>query len=85
MGELMNKILRKTTTAIALLASLIALPTMADQEQMDKKALADKAAKELANPNTALASLNFKFQYYGGYEDGGSSSTVLFQPQCHSR
>ncbi|GAM57584.1 possible neuromedin U precursor [Vibrio ishigakensis] len=76
----MNKILRKTTTAIALLASLIALPTMADQEQMDKKALADKAAKELANPNTALASLNFKFQYYGGYDDGGSSSTVLFQP-----
>lgn len=77
----MNNILRKTSIAIALLTSLAALPTMAaDQEQLDNKALADKAAKELANPNTALASLNFKFQYYGGYEDGGSSSTILFQP-----
>ena len=46
---------------------------------------ADKAAKELANPNTALASLNFKFQYrtfegdFSGADDK-TSKTLLFQP-----
>ena len=46
---------------------------------------ADEIAKKLANPNTPLASLNFKFQYRS-FEgdlpeaDDQSSSMVLFQP-----
>ena len=46
---------------------------------------AEAAAKELANPNTALASLNFKFQFRGftgdvtGADDQ-SGSLILFQP-----
>jgi len=53
--------------------------------QAEKQLSADEAAKELANPNTALASLNFKFQYrtFEGNLAGASnqnSSLVLFQP-----
>nr|WP_238322145.1 hypothetical protein [Vibrio mexicanus] len=46
----------------------------------EDKALAEKAAKELANPNTAYASLNLKLQYNGGYENGGNNFTAVFQP-----
>ncbi|GAL09392.1 possible neuromedin U precursor [Vibrio astriarenae] len=46
----------------------------------DNQVTAEKAAQELANPNTAYASLNFKFQYNGDYEDGGSSFVSVFQP-----
>ncbi|WP_172379618.1 MULTISPECIES: hypothetical protein [Vibrio] len=40
----------------------------------------EAAARELANPNTAYASLNFKFQNFSGYESGGSSFNTTFQP-----
>lgn len=46
----------------------------------DDNALAEKAAKELANPNTAYASLNLKLQYNDGYDQGGSNFTTVFQP-----
>ncbi|WP_261817051.1 hypothetical protein [Vibrio gallicus] len=46
----------------------------------DDKSLAEEAAKELANPNTAYASLNLKLQYNGGYQHGGNSTTTVFQP-----
>ncbi|PMG82095.1 hypothetical protein BCU83_08205 [Vibrio breoganii] len=72
--------IKKAATTVALLSTLFALPVLSSEQDTDKKALADEAAKELANPNTALASLNFKFQYYSGYEGGGDSSTILFQP-----
>ena len=46
---------------------------------------ADKIARELANPNTPMATLNFKFQfrsYEGNLPDADDqfSSTLLFQP-----
>lgn len=41
---------------------------------------ADQAAKELANPNTAYASLNLKLQYSGGYDGGGDNFTTVLQP-----
>ncbi|MFM2644056.1 hypothetical protein AAFX33_23180 [Vibrio chagasii] len=41
---------------------------------------AEQAAKELANPNTAYASLNLKLQYSGGYEGGGDSFATVLQP-----
>ena len=49
------------------------------------KPSADEIAKKLANPNTPLASLTFRYQYrtYTGdlpKADGQSSSTLLFQP-----
>lgn len=52
----------------------------------EEKALtAEEAAKELANPNTPLASFNFKnqFRLFDGdlpNADGQSSYTMLFQP-----
>ncbi|MGY3571638.1 hypothetical protein [Vibrio paucivorans] len=60
--------------------TLLASPVWAESEVINDKSLAEKAAKELANPNTAYASLNFKFQYNGGYKDGGSNFTTVFQP-----
>lgn len=41
---------------------------------------ADQAAKELANPNTAYASLNLKLQYSSGYDGGGDSFSTVLQP-----
>lgn len=41
---------------------------------------AEQAAKELANPNTAYASLNLKLQYSGGYDGGGDSFAKVLQP-----
>jgi len=51
----------------------------------EKKPTAEEIAKELANPNTPLASLNFKFQYrtFEGNLNGAnnqSGTTILFQP-----
>lgn len=48
--------------------------------KVDKETAAEKAAKELANPNTVYATMTFKLQYSGGFEDGGSNATTLFQP-----
>ena len=50
------------------------------EDDVKEQSLAEKAAKELANPNTAYASLNIKLQHNGGYDGGGSSSTMVFQP-----
>ncbi|MCG9630436.1 hypothetical protein L1D60_06425 [Vibrio sp. Isolate30] len=41
---------------------------------------AEQAAKELANPNTAYASLNLKLQYSAGYDGGGDSFATVLQP-----
>lgn len=49
-------------------------------EDTSNQSVAEKAAKELANPNTAYASLNFKIQHYSGYKNGGSSFNTTFQP-----
>ncbi|MGF1719171.1 transporter [Vibrio kyushuensis] len=65
----------------ALSTGLLALPsTSMAQDAKTNEDIAAEAAKELANPNTALAALNFKFQYNSGYEQGGDSFTTLFQP-----
>ncbi|TRX55708.1 hypothetical protein [Thalassomonas sp. M1454] len=45
----------------------------------DKGASADEAAKELANPNTAFASLAFKNQFKS-FEDDTELTQTLFQP-----
>ncbi len=64
-------------------ALLLTAPTMAKTLDTDTsnnaQSTAEQAAKELANPNTAYASLNFKFQH-SSYENGGSSLTTTFQP-----
>jgi hypothetical protein len=62
---------------------LFSLSTIAVAEE--KQRSAEEIAKELANPNTPLASLNFKFQYrtFEGNLPGANSesgTTVLFQP-----
>lgn len=51
----------------------------------DEESSADEAARELANPNTALASLTFKNQFRffeGDLPNAGDqwSYTMLFQP-----
>ncbi len=61
------------------LSVFVASHVMAAGDNQDK-ALAEKAAKELANPNTAYASLNLKLQYNGGYENRGNNFTTVFQP-----
>lgn len=71
-----------TIKKIALIVMVVffSLPSIAEDTMS-----ADKAAKELANPNTALASLNFKFQYRsfkGDLPDAGDQdgTMILFQP-----
>ncbi|MCE2570263.1 hypothetical protein [Motilimonas eburnea] len=46
----------------------------------DNKSNQAEVAKELANPNTAFASLNIKLQYNDGYQGGGDNFTTVFQP-----
>ncbi|MGF1752777.1 transporter [Vibrio makurazakiensis] len=78
-----NKTLSLKLACIALSAGLLTFPSLSvaqDLENKSDKDIAAEAAKELANPNTALAALNFKFQYNSGYEQGGDSFTTLFQP-----
>ena len=67
-----------------LIAASLAFTALAE-EQGNAASAADKAAKELANPNTALASLNFKFQYttFEGdlpKADDQTRNMILFQP-----
>lgn len=62
-----------------LTAALVSVQVMAN-EGTSNQSVAEKAAKELANPNTAYASLNLKIQHYSGYENGGSSFSTTFQP-----
>ena len=67
-----------------LLPGLLLLSGMAAQAQ-EKGKTADEIAKELANPNTPLASLNFKLQlrqFEGDLSDADNQNgtTLLFQP-----
>ncbi len=69
---------------VRLLSSLFLLISLSAQAQ-EKQKSAEEIAKELANPNTALATLNFKLQFRGfeGNLPGANSqsgTTVLFQP-----
>jgi len=79
--------------AIALATGSVGVPAWADADERDQlprdagsKALsAEEAAKELANPNTPLATLNFTYQirrYDGDLPDadGQVGQTLLFQP-----
>jgi hypothetical protein len=66
------------------LAACLIFSTSAMAEEKPAK-FADEIARELANPNTPLASLNFKFQYrtYEGdlpTADDQDGTTLLFQP-----
>ena len=67
-----------------MLSSLFFLIAFSAQAQ-EKQKSAEEIAKELANPNTALATLNFKLQFRGfeGNLPGANSQSgtmVLFQP-----
>lgn len=77
----------KNLTAIAL-SMLLAFPVLAETTaaqlpapvKEDSKAMsADEIAKELSNPATSLASLNFNFETHAG-EDGFQKQVVSFQP-----
>jgi hypothetical protein len=67
-----------------LLIGLVFLSGMTAQAQ-DKEKTADEIARELANPNTPLATLNFKLQFRqfkGDLADADNQdgTTLLFQP-----
>lgn len=67
-----------------IMAGLLLTSTVAIANE-ESNQTAEKAAKELANPNTAYASLNLKLQYSGGY-DGGEGIALLQSSsrRCHS-
>jgi hypothetical protein len=72
-------------TSAFLLSGAIAGLASATALAQEKQPSSEEIAKELANPNTPLASLNFKFQYRtfeGDLPDADdqSGTTVLFQP-----
>ncbi len=72
----------KIRVTVMLLSSIILLIPLTVQAQ---EKTADEIAKELANPNTPLATLNFKLQFRG-FEgslpdaNNQSGTTILFQP-----
>ncbi len=73
----------KQLLVIALLTTLIASTGLAQESGGGTSA--EDVAQSLANPNTPLASLNFKLQYrtYEGdlpNADDQDSTTLLFQP-----
>jgi len=80
----------KSLGSIALLSSMIAMPIPAEentQPVLEKQTnlSASDVAKELANPNTTLGTLNFNFDYisYDGDlpgANGTNSKTMSFQP-----
>jgi hypothetical protein len=81
----------KKLSILAGLVSLASCPLYAQdsprviEEQADQVKSADELAKELANPNTPLASLNFKnqFRWFEGNlpgADGEFGYTILAQP-----
>jgi len=68
---------------VVLCAGVLALDLAAAQETNERSD--EEIARELANPNTALASVKFKFQhriYKGDLPDvdGEDSTILLFQP-----
>jgi len=79
----MQKII--TASALIWLATSTSLVAFAAEQEASAKLSADEIAKSLADPNTPLATLNFKLQYrtYEGDLPGAddqSSTTLLFQP-----
>ena len=75
--------MKSKLSKLALAACLIFSTAVMAEEKPGRSA--DEIAKELANPNTPLASLNFKFQYrtYKGdlpNADDQEGTTLLFQP-----
>jgi hypothetical protein len=76
-----NRLLRASALAIFVLHSGVASAS----EEGEAKPSMDEIAKELANPNTSVASLTFKAQFRTfegdlGDADEQSSTTLLFQP-----
>jgi hypothetical protein len=76
-----NRLLRASALAIFVLHSGVASAS----EEGEAKPSMDEIAKELANPNTSVASLTFKTQFRTfegdlGDADEQSSTTLLFQP-----
>ncbi len=76
--------IKSTIKIIKLLLGIILFSGLAAQTQAQEKAV-DEIAKELVNPNTPLATLNFKFQYrdFKGDFPGADSqggTTLLVQP-----
>jgi len=72
----------RSHTAALIAAALFAWMAIAQAEEGSS---ADEIARELANPNTSLASLNFKLQYrefQGDLPDAGNqhATTLIFQP-----
>ncbi len=70
--------------SVILLGAIVSLSLFSAQAE-EKEPTADEIAKELANPNTPLASLNFKTQFrtFKGDLPGADDqdgTTVLFQP-----
>ncbi len=65
-----------------IITGILLTPNFAIANQSNQAA--EQAAKELANPNTAYASLNLKLQYSAGYDGGGDSFATVLQPDCHS-
>lgn len=64
------------TTAVTLL--LLASTQAIGSDNENRLSEAEEVAKELANPNTALASMNFKFQHSSG--DQADNFNLQFQP-----
>nr|WP_241902565.1 hypothetical protein [Vibrio splendidus] len=62
-----------------IITGILLTPNFANADA-ERDQAAEKAAKELANPNTAYASLNLKLQYSGGYDGGGDTFATVLQP-----
>ncbi len=66
--------------SLAVIMSGLLLTSTVAIANKESNQTAEQAAKELANPNTAYASLNLKLQYSGGYDGGGDSFATVLQP-----
>ncbi|CAH6982549.1 conserved exported hypothetical protein [Vibrio chagasii] len=66
--------------SLAVIMSGLLLTSTVAIAKEESNQTAEQAAKELANPNTAYASLNLKLQYSGGYDGGGDSFATVLQP-----
>lgn len=83
-----NEASRARVGKVSLLAAVsivVAIPSLSAAQEAHEGKSADEIAKELANPNSSLASLTFKNQYrwYKGdlpRADDQGNYTLLFQP-----
>lgn len=66
--------------SLAVIMSGLLLTSTVAIANEDSNQTVEQAAKELANPNTAYASINLKLQYSGGYDGGGDSFATVLQP-----